>query len=410
MPTVSPLTYPQFLAQASASTRRWLFDAALPLWWSHGADHAGGGFHEKLGMNGEPAGHPVRVRVQARQLFVYARAGALGWTGPWREAMRHALDFMLARHQRPDGFFRSTLDTADQRIDLYDQAFVLFALAHAWQAEGRPPTLLEIARRLMAQVDAHFSLEGGGYRAAYDAARPGAQESVERKSNPLMHLLEALLAWVSIGAGSGADAAFRSHASALCRLATNRLIDPETGTLAEDYAPGWVPLGHGTTRVNEPGHQFEWAWLLLQAQELLGHDMPSAGRHAQRLESAGRLHGIDAARGVAIFSVDGAGHPLDRRARLWAQTERLRTSMLFAQRRTGSAADIAAAESAAVQAFGTLQKFLATPRPGLWHEWMDEHGQFETAPAPASTLYHLVTGFESLLALAQPGQAMNENG
>lgn len=39
------------LAQAeriSSSLRGWLLNSALPLWWSQGADHSAGGFHERL--------------------------------------------------------------------------------------------------------------------------------------------------------------------------------------------------------------------------------------------------------------------------------------------------------------------------------------------------------------------------
>ena len=399
--------YPQFLIQAAEATRHWMFDLALPLWWTRGADHAGGGFHEKLDMSGHPVGHPSRVRVQARQVFVFARAGALGWQGPWRQAMRHGLDFMLARHQRADGFFRSTLDETDHTIDLYDQAFVLFALAHAWQAGGQRPELLAIARRLMAQIDNDFKLPDGGYRTQHQVGQPLSQADVQRQSNPLMHLLEALLTWVDVGRNADALAAeamavFRTPAVALCHLAIHKLIDPETGALGEHFSTGWSPLGHGTERLNEPGHQFEWAWLLVQAQALLGNDMPSISQHAQRLERFGRLHGIDESRGVAMFSVDAAGHPLDRRARLWAQTERLRTSLLFAEGRLGNTEEAAAAQSAAIDAFATLQRFLQVPTPGLWHEWMNGQGGFELSPSPASTLYHLMTGYESLLAIAEP--------
>lgn len=397
------MPYLSFLDQAAETTRHWLFDHALPLWWAHGADHVQGGFHEKLDEDGAPVGRPLRVRVQARQVFVYARAGELGWTGPWRQAVRHGLDFMLAQHQRPDGFFRSAPATGnrsqDDEIDLYDQAFVLFALSHAWKAEGQPAELLAIARKLMAAMEAHCRLPDGGYRAKFMAGPAAPTTEALRQSNPLMHLLEALLAWEAAGMHE-----FRGHAVALCRLALDQLIDAETGALGENFSEGWQPVGSGAMRVNEPGHQFEWAWLLLQAQELLGADMPDmpdADSPAKRLEQFGRHHGVDPERGVAIFAVDGSGIALDRRARLWAQTERLRTSMLFAGR-AANPAGRATFEAAAMDAFAALQKFLATPTPGLWHEWMDEQGHFESAPSPASTLYHLMTGFEALLAPRNP--------
>jgi mannose-6-phosphate isomerase len=295
---------------------------------------------------------------------------------------------MLSRYRRPDGLFRSTLDTADGSIDLYDQAFVLFALAHAYEAEGRPPELLDTAQTLLRQIEAALAHDGGGY---YD----GLPHQPILKSNPLMHLLEALLAWVALGIEGG----FRTAALALCRLATTRLINPANGAIGELFTAGWAPLGEPRERMYEPGHQFEWAYLLLQAQALLGID---ARREAIALENFGRGFGIDAARQVALFSVNEAGQPTDRRARLWAQTERLRTSLLFAAQGMGNTAGTEAFQAAAAGSFSGLMRFLATGVPGLWHEWQREDGGFDLAPSPASSLYHLMTGLESLLTPLAP--------
>lgn len=383
-----PESFPSFVADTGRHARHWLFESALPLWWERGADHKGGGFHEKLGQDGQPIGKPVRVRVQARQTYVYARAGALGWSGPWQAAMRHGLSFMLSRYPRPDGLFRSTLDTRDESIDLYDQAFVLFALAHAYEAEGRPRELLDTAQALLRQIEATLAHGEGGY---YD----GLPQQAILKSNPLMHLLEALLAWVAMGA----EGRFRAAALALCELATTRLINPANGAIGELFTTGWAPLGTAQERMYEPGHQFEWAYLLLQAEGLLGI---RARGQAVALEASGRAFGIDAGRQVALFAVDETGRPTDRRARLWAQTERLRTSLLFATQGLGDAASTQAFQAAAAGSFSGLMRFLATGIPGLWHEWQREDGGFDLAPSPASSLYHLMTGLEGLLAFAPP--------
>ncbi|MDP3799686.1 MAG: AGE family epimerase/isomerase [Polaromonas sp.] len=378
-----PESFSSLLADTGHHAKHWLFDEALPLWWERGADHEGGGFHEKIGQDGQPIGQPTRVRVQARQTYVYARAGALRWAGPWQAAMRHGLSFMLSRYPRSDGLFRSTLDTADERIDLYDQSFVLFALAHSYEAEGQPRELLEIARALLRQLESALAHEEGGFH-------DGLPHQPILKSNPLMHLLEALLAWVA----TGAEGNFRAAAMALCELATTRLIHPATGAVGEWFAAGWGPWGTPQERVYEPGHQFEWAYLLLQAETLLGID---ARGKAVALEKFGRSFGIDAGRQVALFAVNEAGQPTDRRARLWAQTERLRTSLLFAAEGHGNTAH---SQAAVASSFSALTGFLATSVPGLWHEWQREDGEFEFAPAPASSLYHLMTGLGELIARA----------
>jgi mannose/cellobiose epimerase-like protein (N-acyl-D-glucosamine 2-epimerase family) len=135
---------------------------------------------------------------------------------------------------------------------------------------------------------------------------------------------------------------------------------------------------------------------LLQAQGLLGIDARS---QAIALEHFGRSFGIDAGRQVALFAVNEAGKPTDRRARLWAQTERLRTSLLFATQGLG---DMAQSQAAVAGSFSGLTRFLATDVPGLWHEWQREDGGFDLAPSPASSLYHLMTGLEGLLPSPAP--------
>jgi mannose/cellobiose epimerase-like protein (N-acyl-D-glucosamine 2-epimerase family) len=73
--------------------RNWLFERALPLWWEVGADHARGGFHEAIDLDGKPVAHPHRARTIARQAFSYCEAGRLSWNGPWQQAAQHALRY-----------------------------------------------------------------------------------------------------------------------------------------------------------------------------------------------------------------------------------------------------------------------------------------------------------------------------
>ena len=66
------------IATEAAALTRWLFDAALPLWWELGADRVRGGFHEAISLEGKPLRRPHRARVIARQAFSYCEAGRLG--------------------------------------------------------------------------------------------------------------------------------------------------------------------------------------------------------------------------------------------------------------------------------------------------------------------------------------------
>ena len=62
--------------------KTWATEAAYPLWWRVGADHATGGFFEKVDLEGVAVDGPRRGRVLPRQIYSFAIAGDLGWKGP----------------------------------------------------------------------------------------------------------------------------------------------------------------------------------------------------------------------------------------------------------------------------------------------------------------------------------------
>lgn len=364
--------------------REWLFDAALPLWWETGADRQGG-FHEKIDHHGKPVPASRRLRVQARQAYVYAEAGRLGWDGPWREAARHGLDFLLARYRRPDGLFRTLVaadgTALDDSVDLYDQAFVLFALSQAYATGLGGEELVDTARQLIATLKA----ERAHPEAGFEEARP---RTLPLRSNPHMHLLEANLAWVDAGIADP----FAGVARDIVALASRRMIDPHTGAIGEYFDGDWRFAPGPDGGVREPGHQFEWAYLLDWAGPLLGED-----RHVEsrRLYAFGDRFGIDPARGAAVFALNAAGAVIDPRARLWTQTERLRTALVFAE--AAGEGERAPFIAAAQEAFAVTRSYLDVGVPGLWRDQLLADGSFVEEAAPASSFYHIVSAFAVLL-------------
>ena len=98
-----------------------------------------------------------------------------------------------------------------------------------------------------------------------------------------------------------------------------------TGALRERFAGDWSPLRARAGPPVEPGHLFEWAWLLLQCDERAAGAVRSS---AERLAEIGETRGV--LRGVAV---NGLGDDLavaDGAARLWPQTERLKAAVLWA--------------------------------------------------------------------------------
>ncbi|MFI4975035.1 MAG: AGE family epimerase/isomerase [Caulobacterales bacterium] len=375
------MSAPAAVVGARDRLKRWLTHDAYPLWWTRGADQRHGGFFDRLNLDGSPVIGPKRLRVAARQVWAYAQARKLGWGGPSPDAVRHGLRFLAARHRRPDGLYRALVadngEALEEHADLYDQAFVLLAFAAGAQTLGSDVLGGEAARfrqRLEAFID-----PAGGF-----AESPGQRAPL--LANPNMHLFEAFLAWSEVSI----DPAWLRLADGQARLAITRLIDPLTGALSEEFGAGWAAPEDAAARQVWPGHLFEWAWLLMRWGATAGR--AEGLRAAVRLIEIGEKRGVDPARKVAIFEIDGELEPKDRRARLWSQTERIKACALAA-RVTGDAV----LWSATANACEGLERFLAgLPTPGLWRDWMNLDGGFVEEPAPASSFYHIVSAIAEL--------------
>ncbi len=356
--------------------KAWALESAFPLWWEAGADHEKGGFFEKIAQDGAPVEAPRRARVQPRQIYSYAAAGLLGWDGPWKQALTHGLDFYLAKYRRPDGFMRTLVASdgtpLDDSIDLYDQAFGLFGLAMAAQVLPERADLPVLAVALRDKLYATLKHPVAGF-----------EESSPRRlpllSNPHMHLFEASLAWIE----AGGDAGWRAMADEIAQLALSKFIDPVSGGLREYYDGDWNPAPGVQGRIIEPGHQFEWAWLLLRWGKLAGRDDAIAA--ALRMIEIGAGPGVDTARGVAVFALLDDMSVHDAVARLWAQTEWIKAGVLAAEV-TGDpdwwSTVVGGAEG--------LMKYLDTPVKGLWRDKLQADGTFVEEAAPASSFYHIV--------------------
>lgn len=376
----------------------WFFDTALPTWFARGIDWAQGGFHEQLTADAAPHDEPRRTRVAARQIYVFTAAHRLGWRGDDAlKAVHHGLDFLLGRLRQPDGLFASSVDTRGQvinpRFDLYEQAFALFAMAHV-HALG--PC---ISADLRAQLQGHAHALMDALQARYKHPACGFEEShppsAPLKSDPHMHMLEATLAWE---AQHEAGSRWHHLSDELAHLALQHLIDPVSGALYELFDQGWRPLQPAmAARAVQPGHQFEWGWLLLRWGHARQHAQAlSAGR---RLIAIGRQHGVCGARQVAVNQLDGHFQVTDAQAKLWPQTERVK-ALHVAGLLARDAQDKAAWQADTVRAIHSLSAYLRHPCPGLWHEVMLADGQFQPQPAlcRASSFYHVVCAIDTVMS------------
>ena len=217
-----------------------------------------------------------------------------------------------------------------------------------------------------------------------------------------MHLFEAALAWEQVAEVATDDrrAPWRALADEIAELALARFIDPANGALSEYFDLDWQPPEVTARRV-EPGHQFEWSWLLHRWARV--RQRPDVLQAARRLGAIGEAHGVDRRRQVAIDELDGTLCPTDPNARLWPQTERLKAACAAWQDRPEDQAQRGITDAAR----GLMQYFLAAP-VGLWNERQRADGRFEADDVRASSLYHIVCAIDTLHTLVRaPGEGVD---
>lgn len=373
------------LPGAHHALRRWLATHAYEVWWTFGADSVRGGFHERLHLDATPTGEPRRARLHPRQVFAYAHATELGWPGPAHHAVQHGLSFFLAHYKRDDGLYRSKVapdgTPVDEHIELYDQAFALLGFASAYAFCGEERWRVE-ACVLRDCVRKHLAHAAGGFEDSMPSRLP-------LSSNSHMHLLEAALAWLEVDA----DPSWRTLAAEIVELALERWIDPASGAIGEYFAIDWQPA-QTQAGIVEPGHQFEWAALLLHfARHSADTRLAPA---ALRLIEFGETWGVDPQRRAVMNTCRIDGRREDAEARLWPQTERIKASCLAAEA-TGSTVYM----TAALESTQTLMRYFDTPVCGLWRDRLNLENRFLEQPAPASSFYHIVGAALALDRLAE---------
>lgn len=365
--------------------RRHLVEELLPFWRAHGVDHARGGFYNAPARDSPPAEDLKRLRVQARQIWAFSQAAQLGapaWALATAEEGLGALrrDFWDARH---GGWYTSTtLEGAprDRTKHLYDHAFVLFALAGYSRASGDAEAL-DLAARTLELLEARLAdpVHGGFFECATEDWQPDTRV---RRQNPHMHLLEALLAlWEATG-----ESAYLERAEPLVTLLQTRLLDRERGLLGEDFAPDWSRRAETSGEAVEPGHHFEWVWLLHRWRQAApsGTTAEATVDQAAALFAFAERFGLDREHGGVFDAVDGQGRRVRETKRLWPQMEHIQARVARLEAHPG-----AEEREALERALMWTAARYRDPEGG-WREHLARDGQPLPVPQRATSVYHVV--------------------
>ncbi|AIR88270.1 AGE family epimerase/isomerase [Pseudomonas cremoricolorata] len=362
------------LSQRLNRVRRHFAEHIVPLWQGPGWNAELALPFEALDAQQRP--EPVkryRAMACARQLYLFS--SRLEQPGAAQRAA--ALFDSLQRHfhdAQHGGWFYS-IDAngkpLDRRKDLYTHAFIAFACAHYW-GQVKAPAVAAVLDDVLTVVTQRFARTDGLYEASL--AEDWSNLNTGPLQNPSMHLAEAFLQVLAVRDDSATEQALLT----LCDALHRHFIEPQHGLMLEK------PCGT-VDNWFEPGHQFEWFYLLETSALLRGTPLHAA---IDRAFDFAERHGVE--RGAVLAMLDVQGRVLDATQRIWAKAEYLRALVLRPN-----------AQGRLLEQLSALEQLFFHPHG--WHECRDASGAVSRHDMPSTTPYHLATALEGLRRLDSAG-------
>ncbi len=362
-------------------------------------DPSGGFFHYFMD-DGSIYDHSSRHLVSStRFIFNYAMAAREFERDDYRDAARHGLDYLREVHRDPaSGAYAWTIrdrKVLDATRHAYGMAFVLLAYATALKAgiEEAAAWIDETWQLLEAKF---WDAEAGLYR---DEADEQWKFSPYRGQNANMHLTEALIATYE----ATQDPRYLDRALAVADAMTRRQAAQAGGLVWEHYDENWAidwdyhrdepkhlfrPWGF------QPGHQTEWAKLLLILDRYTPQEwlLPTA----THLFEKAIAHSWDDVNGGLCYGFAPDGSICDGDKYFWVQAESLAAAALLSER-SGDLRHVDDYDKIWAYAW----RFLVDHEHGAWYRILDhENRKVSEEKSPAGkTDYHTMGACHEVLAM-----------
>ena len=346
-PAITPLqpnkeTYLKMAAEVDATLHRDVLD----VWFPRNVDNQNGGFHSAFDRKWQPTASEGKFSVfQARMTWISSQIVLKHpeLKDKFLPIARHGLDFMndVLCDKQYGGFFWGVDDHGQissfytDRKELYGESFAIYGAAAAYQATHDPKALL-LAQNGFRWIDAqaHDEKNGGyfelltregkviGASTSTDrTAPPGGFFAGYKSMNTHIHLLESLSQLYEIWK----DDTVRRRLEELLGIVRDRIC-VQPGVMNLYFTNDWRPIPDHDSY----GHDVETAYLMLEAEDVLGvaHDLRTE-QMARMLVDHALAYGWDADMGGFYEEGTTFGKPEDKRKEWWVQFEGLNSLLLM---------------------------------------------------------------------------------
>ncbi len=352
--------------------------STLLFFLENGWDNQYGGLFEILKSDGKSKDVPFRrVMVHARQLFVFSRWAKLTGDNNFIEKADKIFEFMTTAFWDPENggwLSRLNLDGSvqDRTKDLYAHAFVLFGLANYKNSLNRKTVHAWIDKTLTV-IEHQFSREDGSFCQDLSGHFMDLSPQI-RSQNPHMHLLEAALYLLEI---DKQNPRYLTLVNRLLNLFENKILG-DGNKLVREYLDQSFKPSLVNSFIIEPGHHYEWAWLLNWSDKI--HQRKKYGTLTKTLFDTGWRLGWDFNNGGVFDEVDCENNQVSLSTkRFWPLLELIKVLSVLPGNSHGD--DLTSALTI------VLERYIQPN--GIWTERFDQNWTAIDRTMPTSSLYHM---------------------
>jgi cellobiose epimerase len=320
------------LSEHARDFRHQLRETILPYWHDTTLDRQQGGYLLADDLKGRGQARDKQLVSQSRMVWAFAHAHLNGYSNSERDylaAARSGYRFLLDhfRDLEHGGYFWKT-DLHGQPIHtckfLYGQAFVVYALVEYYRA-SEEPSALSHALALYRDLQTHLRDPAhGGWlehtEADWSPLKAGdPRNEVEvvgyKSANAHLHWMEALSELYAVSR----NPEVRRSLEESLRINQQQFYPLDAGRSCFHRHPDWSEVTEPRSAGLSYGHNVEFAWLMIRAEEVLGQT-PSWKHFEAHLDHALEF-GTDLERG-GLYSRGAGDRPADDTTKVWwAQAE-----------------------------------------------------------------------------------------
>ncbi len=340
-------TYLKFSGEVDATLDR----EVLQAWFPRTLDNDHGGFRSNFSREWKPFGKESKFSVfQGRMTWITSQIVQRRpqWKDQYLPYVAHGVDYLSGTlwDKEKGGFYWGLSESGEISLQytdgkqLYGMSFVIYGLASAYQAI-KDPRALEYAQKGFLWIEQH----------AHDAKNGGYFESLSRDGHPLQAHSET--GTVELAPGSGfplgyksmnthihllesfsqlyevwKDDLLRQRVEELLAIVRDKVcVDP--GAMNLYFTNAWQPFPDHDSY----GHDVETAYLMLEAEDVLGkgHD-PRTERMARMLVDHALHYGWDEKLGGFYQEGTTTGESERKTKEWWVEFEGLNALLLMHER------------------------------------------------------------------------------